>query len=62
MKKRPRQRQRKSSSSSMFLLEPTTAGLVFRTLTETTRRLENSFLRLTYIAETPGVGDRTEQH
>jgi len=41
-------------------LKPTTAGLVFRTLTGTTMCLENSFLCLTYIAETlvVGVGTR----
>ena len=32
---------------------------MFRTLTGTTRCLENSFLYLTYIAETLVVGDRT---
>ena len=37
------------------LLKPTTAGLVFRTLTGTRRCLENSFLCLTYIAETLDV-------
>jgi len=42
------------------LLKPTTAGLVFRTLTGTTRCLENSFLCLTYIAETQDVGDGTD--
>ena len=39
------------------LLKPTTAGLVFRTLTRMTRRLESSFLRLTYIVEALDVGD-----
>lgn len=43
-----------------LVLKPTTAGLVFRTLTRTTRRLENSFLCLTYIAETLDVGDGTD--
>ena len=42
-----------------FLLKPTTAGLVFRTLTGTTRCLENSFLCLTYIAETLVIRDGT---
>ena len=37
---------------SFTLLKPTTASLVFRTLTGTNRCLENSFLCLTYIAET----------
>ena len=41
------------------MLKPTTAGLVFRTLTGTTWCLENSFLCLTYIAETLVVGDGT---
>ena len=36
------------------MLKPTTAGLVFRTLTGTNRCLENSFLCLTYI---PGTLD-----
>jgi len=39
------------------VLKPATAGLVFRTLTGTTRCLEKSFLCLTYIAETLDVGD-----
>jgi len=43
-----------------ILLKPTTAGLLFRTLTGTTRCLENSFLCLTYIAETHDVGDGTD--
>ena len=37
------------------MLKPTTAGLVFCTLTGTNRCLENSFLCLTYIAETLDV-------
>ena len=37
------------SSLGDILLKPTTAGLVFRTLTGTARCLENSFLCLTYI-------------
>ena len=41
------------------MLKPTMAGLVFRTLTGTTRCLENSFLCLTYIAETLVVRDGT---
>ena len=45
--------------AALLLLKPTKAGLVFRTLTGTTRRLENSFLCLTYIAETLVVGDGT---
>ena len=43
----------------VILLKPTMAGLVFRTLTETTRCLENSFLCFTYIAETLVLGDGT---
>src|ERR1700759_4572051 len=43
----------------LLLLKPTTAGLVFRTLTGTTRCLEHSILCLTYIAETLVVRDRT---
>jgi len=39
------------------VLKPTRAGLVFRTLTGMTQCLENSFLRLTSIAETLDVGD-----
>ena len=35
------------------------AGLVLRTLTGTTWCLDNSFLCLTHIAETLGVGDGT---
>ena len=41
------------------MLKLATAGLVFRILTGTTRCLENSFLCLTYIAETLVVGDGT---
>ena len=41
------------------MLKPTKAGLVFRTLTRTIRCLENSFLCLTYIAETLVFGDGT---
>ena len=43
-----------------FLFGPATAGLVCRTLTGTTGRLENSFLCFTYIAEILDVGDGTD--
>ena len=39
-------------TETLLVLKPTTASLVFRTLTRTHRCLENSFLCLTYIAET----------
>ena len=42
------------------MLKPTIADPVFPTLTGTTWRLENSFLCLTYIAETLDVGDGTD--
>ena len=41
--------------ASSDLLKPTTASLVFRTLTGTNRCLENPLLRLTHTAETPDV-------
>ena len=43
----------------IILLKPTMAGIVFRTFTGTTWRLENYFSCLTSMAETLAVGDGT---
>ena len=49
----------RANDKILIMLKRTTAGLVFRTLTGTTRCLENSFLCVTFVAETLVVGDGT---